>query len=510
MKSKNIENRPTPLQEINTKKYLNDVSIKYRYDLIKLSKISEKLGHNDKIQHENLFKRLGHKGHNIDKDIKLAMQHLHSIKKSKLIEGNNLTKKNDFKIFNQSNNSNNFRTLNKTVERPKIEYIPLVNARTTYSDDEDDSNNDIEKEIESEEENNASASDVKNIKFATISNISANINKAKKQLKGVQIRLVNHNKKFSVFSKNKLDFSIIEEEEDKSKPNLLQSPAHRQSNSIVISRLDSIKKKKNIFGKKIKESKKKSILTPIGLNENELRENTIQNNSIDYSNVFNTLSNTKTITIDDNFPPEYDKIKYENSGNVELIKNYLVPIPYNKTNIPVINFQDNSNTLNSNTRKHNRNKTITGKVSLNQLLKDDELTQNETQNNLNKNYKLVLVKSPSGEVVYTVVKNKSKTKRKNAAYSMGMLESNKIILPIINSPNTNTNNVDLEKEYLNILKKKNLEKANKYRIDSDMKFQTEVEKGRQKMFSLEVEIVNTLDRAARKYDKNQFRGKNQI
>jgi hypothetical protein len=481
-----------PINEINDKLYLNNVSLKFRYEQMELNKIAEKLNPGRTKKHK--FKRSSHIGHNLDKDIMEANSLLNLKKRKRILEGKDLQIQNN----NQDNSIDTFGNYNletdyqlkniNTVDIPIPRLPTIINQKETSSNYLTFSNLSLDDENESEnnKNNKHAESFIQNDKSFEHKRERASLSSFNNSpLKGVNIKLVNHKRNFSLHFKNPLD---VDKDIITTRPSLLDSPSRRDETLKTLKKLNSIEKKK-VFGK---------------LKDHPKRDSIIQKNSIDDRETLNSnISQATTFEIsplqnenDDDKYGEYEKVNYDNT--IHLVKKFLIPPNTRRNRNKVSNilaYQSNS--------KHSKNIIANGHISLSQLYSklDDEDDTSRSRSKLIKYSKYSFIRSSDGQIIYALKRNVSKhdniTGRRNAGLNFENKYANSL-------PKINTNkSIEKPKDIILLekLRTKNQEKQKEYSLNNKVSFEKDIQKSKSRLDEINIQIKSMLAKASKDYTR---------
>jgi hypothetical protein len=494
---------------------LSDVSLKYRYELAEIRKISYNLGLDD--SRKNMFNRMSVKGRNIDKDIKLAMAHLHE-KKMLQIKGEKLPEKYKYKSpenkIIQSEEIKDFiyerrSLIENLIPSFNVQYSTLPQVKdkkeNIFDISEISSLNSYQSSIANDEIRRDSID--KRRKHIVINNEI--INKAmkrsqKKQMSVVELYHLNDspikNRKVSNLDNN-LDSpvkkaltrssKILDRVEGENIQNISRRQAidpmrvynkrvsidgnedyifdkvgwsvDRKSIDSKLVRIKTLNKRKK-YGRIKPSPKKQSILNSNSLNCS-VSDFILNSNSID------DLSNA---LMEGDLKKEDDfKVHLDENGGMTLIKNYLLT-PRRRESITLENSAIRKSTLVTN-----------GRVSLNQLVDEQEMS-----------YEPSILKIKQVKSSFRSIEPSFRLDSKRLLSSVGkhVIDNSKINFE---------SRIMEQKNILNLkhIREKNTDIINKFKSERLGKFITGVSENRNKMESIDQEIKKLIYNASQIYDK---------
>lgn len=493
---------------------LSDVSLKLRYELTEIKKLSQNLGLDE--SKKNMFNRMSVKGRKIDKDIQLAMAHLHE-KRMLQIKGEKLPDEYKFKSMEKKKIVHSEEIKEFISERRSVIENLIPNLKVKYSE---------LPQIKDKKENIFDISEISSLSsyqssFANNDSLRSNskekrrkpiiindeiINKAmkkspRKQMSVVELYHLNNspvkNQKISnslisldsTLKNNSRSSKILDKLEGDSIQNI--SRRHAMDPKRIYSKKASLDgnedyifdkagwsidrksidnklvrikvlNKRNKYGRIKPSPKRKSILSPNSLSCS-VSDFIFSSNSIDDSS--NVIEDSRK---EDDF-----KVHIDQNGGMTLVKNYLLT-PKKREPITLENSAIRKSTLVTN-----------GRVSLTQLIDEQEMS-------FEPSYLKIKPDKSSFRSLEPSIRLESKRLLSNVGKHV--IENSK-------------NNIDSRYDGQNLtsdirqIKQKNIDIINKFKSERIGKFITGVSDTRNKMDSIEKEIKKLIYNASQIYDK---------
>jgi hypothetical protein len=515
----NIQDKKTSDQEpVMSEKFrrkhsvLNDVALKYRFELHEIQKISEEVGLGKK--NDNLFRRVSLGGRVLDQDIKYGMKLLHE---KRATNTNGIISEEDQEEKHLSNRQLDLPILNTD----KLNFKSDINKYNLAQNGKDRGIFDIsdisENSIESDEDFSVLDQEEKlNIK------------------KKIEIKIPIHKKRFSLFCKSNTDDDINEEIKqrkeslDKRKKELgrlnksprrvsifKEQPELIKLNEIPVSNKVNIDEQyeKICFGSGKFELIKNYLINP---NEKIINKTIIPHSEVERSEI---SPRTKFLINIENQNSEKENQENTNKMNtITILSNENLKCAGNNTtleNCEISNRNKKSCILNSSYNTNSRSPNLSYRFSLKDIFQFDNNKKkiNASKTKKEEGFKMALIRSKKGEIIYTMVRNKNENDktRRNAVQNMDQRTTAKVDKAIGKLPlASESQKLDLEHKELQKIKDLNFKRIENFKHQKNVNFSLEVEKNKQKLKTIGEKMNKILFDASKIYDKIEKKIKKNI